>query len=172
MHCLLSAPPCFSLVLFHCFGLLHFPLFWHVLPTGHSASGCPALTPSCTEPESLRSVPALAWVKSVQDSISSHAPSCLLISIFSAMSLQETCLSLCVSPTASRALSAPWVCCSALKICELRCHRVLCQSAVLTGDELLTRVSDWARTSRRHFMASTQITSAAPCFQHPAVHAQ
>lgn len=60
-------------------------------------SSCPDT--SHTEPESLRSVPTLAWVKSVQDSISSRAPSCLLISIFSAMSLQEACLALSMSPT-------------------------------------------------------------------------
>lgn len=122
------------------------PLLW--ASSFSTALACVTHRPQClrvscpdtshTEPESLRNVPTLAWVKSVQDSISSHAPSCLLISIFSAMSLQEACPSLCVSPTASRPLSAAWVCSSALKICELRCHRVLCQSAVLTGDELLT----------------------------------
>lgn len=90
--------------------------------------------------KSLRSVPALTWITHSQSpselSLTQHG-SPLSKTVSPAMPLAVSSsasflpylskhVSLCMSPIASRALAAPRVSCSSLKMCELGHHRVLC----------------------------------------------
>lgn len=107
------------------------------------------------QPVSLRSVPNPPCVTSFQDCISSHALSCLLIGIFSAIHFQEH-LSLYMSPTTVRASLVPQGCCSSLKMSELGCYRVPCQTAAWQ----VMGCSHQCQTGLVAF--STQVTSSAP----------